>query len=45
MIPVFLIGVLVTLLYLWRRSLMVNIMAHITIDGIGFLLVPLLVHR
>ena len=36
--PVFLVSVFVTLLYLWKRNLVVNIVAHATIDGIGLLL-------
>jgi membrane protease YdiL (CAAX protease family) len=45
MIPVFLGSILLTLLYLWKRDLVVNIVAHFVVDGIGFLLVPLFVNR
>lgn len=44
-LPVFIVSVFVTLLYLWRRDLVVNIIAHATIDGVGLLLVPLLGHH
>ena len=43
--PVLIVSVLITLLYLWRRDLMVNIAAHVTIDGIGLLLIPFLRHH
>jgi membrane protease YdiL (CAAX protease family) len=43
--PVLIVSVLITLLYLWRRDLMVNIAAHVTIDAIGLLLVPILRHH
>ena len=42
--PVAIVGALVTLLYLWRRDLMTNIVAHATIDGFGLLIVPLMHH-
>jgi len=42
MIPVFMVSVLITLLYLWKRDLVLNITAHFVVDGIGFLLGPLL---
>lgn len=45
LLPVFIMSVLVTLLYLWRRDLVVNIVAHVTIDGVGLLLIPLLAHH
>ncbi len=45
LLPVFIISVLITLLYLWRRDLVLNAVAHATIDGIGLLLVPLLSHH
>jgi membrane protease YdiL (CAAX protease family) len=44
-LPVFIVSVLVTLLYLWRRDLVVNVIAHATIDGVGLLIVPLLGHH
>lgn len=45
LLPVFIVSVFVTLLYLWRRDLVVNVIAHATIDGVGLLLVPLLGHH
>ncbi len=45
LLPVFIASVLITLLYLWRRDLVVNIVAHLTIDGVGLLLIPVLSHR
>lgn len=36
--PVFLVSLFVTLLYLWKRNLVVAIVAHVTIDAIGLLL-------
>lgn len=38
--PILLVSVLVTLLYLWRRDLLLNMVAHSTIDAIGLLIVP-----
>jgi membrane protease YdiL (CAAX protease family) len=38
-LPIGIVSVLVTLLYLWRRDLILNIITHSTIDGIA-LLVP-----
>lgn len=45
LLPVFIISALVTLLYLWRRDLVVNILAHVTIDGVALLAIPLLRHH
>jgi membrane protease YdiL (CAAX protease family) len=42
--PIAIVGSLVTALYLWRRNLVVNIIAHATTDMIGLLLGPLLLH-
>lgn len=42
LLPVGIEGALITLLYLWRRNLVLNILAHSTVDGIGLLIVPLL---
>jgi membrane protease YdiL (CAAX protease family) len=42
--PVFIAGTFITLLYLWRRDLVVNMVAHATVDGIGLLLIPALAH-
>jgi len=44
LLPVFIVSVFVTLLYLWRRDLVINVVAHATIDGVGLLLAPLLGH-
>jgi membrane protease YdiL (CAAX protease family) len=41
LLPVFVVSVYVTALYLWRRDLILNITTHAVIDGIGLLLVPL----
>jgi uncharacterized protein len=43
-LPVGIISVLVTLLYLWRRDLVLNIVAHATIDTLGLLLRPITNH-
>jgi membrane protease YdiL (CAAX protease family) len=40
--PILIVGSLVTLLYLWRRNLLLNMVAHTTIDAIALLLVPAL---
>ncbi len=45
LLPVLIVSVLITLLYLWRRDLVVNIVAHVTIDGVGLLLIPFLRHH
>jgi membrane protease YdiL (CAAX protease family) len=42
LLPVAIMGGLVTLLYLWRRNLVVNMVAHVTVDAIGLLLAPVL---
>jgi membrane protease YdiL (CAAX protease family) len=44
-IPIFLGALLLTLLHLLWRNLTVNIIAHITTDAIGFVLVPLFLSR
>ncbi len=41
-LPVGIVGLLVTLLYLWRRSLVLNVVAHATVDAIALLLVPMM---
>jgi membrane protease YdiL (CAAX protease family) len=38
--PVMIVSALVTLLYLWRRDLLLNMVAHSTIDAIGLLVIP-----
>jgi CAAX protease family protein len=45
LLPIFIVSLFVTLLYLWRRDLVVNVVAHATIDGVGLLLVPILAHH
>jgi len=40
--PVAVISVLITLLYLWRRDLVLNMVAHATVDALPLLLAPLL---
>jgi membrane protease YdiL (CAAX protease family) len=40
--PIAIVSAFITLLYLWRKDLALNITAHSTVDGIGLLLVPLL---
>lgn len=42
--PVAIVSALITLLYLWKRDLVLNMTAHSTVDGIGLLLAPLLTH-
>jgi CAAX protease family protein len=39
-LPVLVISIFVTLLYLWRRDLVLNMIAHATIDAISILVVP-----
>jgi membrane protease YdiL (CAAX protease family) len=41
LLPVAIISIPVTLLYLWRRDLILNMVTHVAIDGIGLLLAPL----
>ena len=38
-------GLLITLLYLWRRNLWTNILAHWLIDGAAFILLPLMMQH
>jgi membrane protease YdiL (CAAX protease family) len=42
--PVGIVSVFVTLLYLWRRDLILNMIAHATIDGIALLVMPIAQH-
>ncbi len=44
LLPVGIVATLVTLLYLWRRDLVLNMVAHATIDAFGLVLAPLLAH-
>jgi membrane protease YdiL (CAAX protease family) len=41
LLPVFIVGAYMTALYLWRRDLGLNIVAHLVIDGAQLLLVPM----
>jgi membrane protease YdiL (CAAX protease family) len=41
LLPVGIVSVFVTLLYLWRRDLILNMTAHATIDAIALLLAPI----
>lgn len=41
LVPVFVVSAFVTLLYLWRRDLILNMSAHVTIDAIGLLFAPI----
>lgn len=45
LLPVLIVSILVTLLYLWKRDLMVNVIAHIVIDGIPLLILPVLIQQ
>jgi membrane protease YdiL (CAAX protease family) len=38
--PVLVISIFITLLYLWRRDLVLNIVAHATVDAISLLVLP-----
>jgi membrane protease YdiL (CAAX protease family) len=42
-LPVLVVSTLITLLYLWRRDLVLNIVAHATVDAISLLVLPALV--
>jgi uncharacterized protein len=42
--PIAIVSALITLLYLWKRDLLLNMTAHSTVDGISLLLTPLLTH-
>jgi hypothetical protein len=44
LLPVCIVTVFVTLLYLWRRDLILNMTAHATIDAIGLLVAPMVGH-
>jgi len=39
-LPVLIVSIPVTLLYLWRRDLVLNMVAHATVDAISLLIVP-----
>ena len=40
LLPILIVASLVTLLYIWRRDLLLNMVAHATIDAIGLLIIP-----
>lgn len=42
LVPVFIVSALITLLYLWRRDLVLNMVAHVTVDAIALLVAPAL---
>jgi membrane protease YdiL (CAAX protease family) len=44
LLPIAIVTVFVTLLYLWRRDLILNMVAHATIDAIGLLVAPIAGH-
>jgi membrane protease YdiL (CAAX protease family) len=44
LLPIFIVSSLITLLYLWRRDLVVNMVAHATVDAIALLVAPALAH-
>ena len=39
-LPVLIISIFITLLYLWRRDLVLNMIAHATVDAISLLVIP-----
>jgi uncharacterized protein len=39
-LPVFVVSIFITLLYLWRRDLVLNMVAHATVDAISLLVLP-----
>ncbi len=42
LLPILIVASLVTILYLWRRDLLLNMVAHTTIDAMGLLVIPAL---
>lgn len=42
-LPVLIISIFITLLYLWRRDLVLNMIAHATVDAISLLVIPAIV--
>jgi membrane protease YdiL (CAAX protease family) len=42
LLPVGIVSIFVTLLYLWRRDLILNMAAHATVDAMGLLLAPII---
>ena len=40
LLPVCIVSIMVTLLYLWKRDLVVNMVAHSTVDAIALLVAP-----
>ena len=43
--PVLIVSVFITLLYLWRRDLVLNMVAHATVDAISLLVLPAVAGR
>jgi uncharacterized protein len=44
-LPVLIISVFITLLYLWRRDLVLNMIAHATVDALSLLVLPAIAGR
>jgi membrane protease YdiL (CAAX protease family) len=44
LLPVLIVSSLITLLYVWRRDLVLNMIAHATVDAIALLVIPALSH-
>jgi len=42
LLPVLIVSIFVSLLYLWRRDLLLNMIAHATVDAISLLVLPAL---
>jgi uncharacterized protein len=39
-LPVLIVSIFITLLYLWRRDLVLNMIAHATVDAISLFVIP-----
>ena len=35
---------LLTLFFIWKQDLLANIIAHIVTDGVGIIIMPILIH-
>jgi len=44
LVPISMVSIILTGLYLWRRELMANIIAHTLLDGVGLVSVALQTH-
>ena len=44
LVPIGMVSIVLTGLYLWRRDLMANIVAHAVLDGVGLVTVALQAH-